>query len=118
MDNLPVYLKLSEKFSHRKDQIEFITISTDRKDAYHEWKYLLAPNGLMRMVNLISPDEDKYFSKNFGFTGVPRYMVIDPDGVIVTISAPSPDSPALERLINKSMNEYYNKNKEYEKRNI
>ena len=107
-------MELSEKFSHRKDQIEFITISTDRKNAYHQWKYLLAPIGLMRMVNLISHDEDNYFAENFGFTGVPRYMLINPDGIVVTISAPSPSSPALERLINKSMNEYYSKDKKNE----
>lgn len=85
--------------------MQFITISVDTKDAYYDWKYALAKHDLMQSVNLVTFD-DNDFEKNYHFTGVPRYMMFDPQGRIVTTSAPSPSSPALERLIVETLKEY------------
>lgn len=85
--------------------MQFITISVDSKAAYHDWKYALAKYDLMHLVNLVTFEDDK-FQKNYHFTGVPRYMIIDPQGRIVTTSAPSASSASMERLIAKTLREY------------
>lgn len=90
--------------------MQFITISVDTEAAYYDWKYSLAKYNLMEGVSLVTYD-DKNFEKNYHFTGVPRYMIIDPQGCIVTTSAPSPSSASMERLISKLLKEYDTKDK-------
>lgn len=90
--------------------MQFITISVDNEAAYSDWKYSLAKYDLMESVSLVTYD-DKNIEKNYHFTGVPRYMIIDPQGLIVTTSAPSPSSASMERLIIKLLKEHDAKDK-------
>lgn len=98
---LPAFLALKDKFSNR-DDIEFITISIDRQGSYNRWKYALPRLNLMGTINLFAPDDDSDFSENYNITGIPRYFLIDKEGKIVTVYAPSPGKD-LEVLINQML---------------
>lgn len=80
-------------------------MSVDNEAAYYDWKYSLAKYDLMERVSLVTYD-DKNIENNYHFTGVPRYMIIDPQGLIVTTSAPSPSSASMERLVVKLLKEH------------
>lgn len=41
------------------------------------------------------------FAENYKITGVPRYMVFDQLGRIVSVAAPKPTAPELKELIKK-----------------
>ena len=39
------------------------------------------------------------FAKNYRITGIPRYMIFDKFGRIVSVAAPNPTTPKLKKLI-------------------
>ena len=99
---LPSFLEMKEEYAGRTD-IEFITISIDKKGVFNKWKYTLPRLKLMGMVNLLAPDGDCDFSKNYNITGIPRYFLIDKAGKIVTVYAPAPGKD-FRALIDKVLN--------------
>lgn len=98
---LPRFLELREKYINR-DDIEFITISIDHKGAYNSWKYALPRFKLMGMTNLLASKDECSFQDDYNITGIPRYFLIDREGRIVSVYAPTPGKD-LERLIDKTL---------------
>lgn len=98
---LPKYLTMREKYKDRKD-IEFITISIDDERAFNSWKYALPRLKLMGMTNLLASKGKCDFQDKYNITGIPRYMLIDREGNIVTVFAPSPGKD-FEKLIEKTL---------------
>ena len=98
LKKMPLFLKLSETYRDR-DDIAFITLSIDRSKAKERWLKALEKYHMTGLLNLIpdlshaSPFEDAYF-----VSGVPRYLIIDKDGNLVTAFAPSPGN-GLEELV-------------------
>ena len=43
------------------------------------------------------------FAKNYHISGVPRYMIFDKEGRIVTVDAPNPTTDKLKQLILKTL---------------
>lgn len=99
---LPVYVSMSQKYKDR-DDIEFITISIDDKGAFNSWKYALPRLKLLGITNLLASKEECTFQKDYNITGIPRYFLIDKEGKIVSVYAPTPGK-AFEALINKTLN--------------
>lgn len=98
LKKMPLFLAMSEKYSKRTD-IVFITLSIDRSKAKGRWLKALEKHRMTGILNLIpdmdytSPFEDAYF-----VSGVPRYLVIDKEGKLVTAFAPSPGN-GMEELV-------------------
>lgn len=95
--NLPSYAKLASQYAN-DPRIAFITISIDERSAFRKWMFSLPRYGLLDLTNLISPADGSDFSNTFHVRGVPRYVVIGPDGKIVTAKAPTPHD-GLDKLI-------------------
>ncbi|NRD22422.1 TlpA family protein disulfide reductase [Winogradskyella litoriviva] len=103
---IPSLKKVEEQF-HDKN-IEFVSISVDngrgyKNDAaaaYKGWKKMIVDKELGG-VQLIA---DKAFSSDFmtsyQVTSIPRFILIDPNGNIVSADAPRPSNPALVKLLN------------------
>jgi len=45
-------------------------------------------------------DWNSQFVKAYGIEGIPRYILIDPDGNIVSADAPRPSNPRLVKILN------------------
>lgn len=101
---LPYYLKMREKYKDR-DDIEFITISIDEQESYTRWKYTLPRLKLMDVTNLLASKETCSFQKDYNITGIPRYFLIDKEGRIVSVYAPTPGE-AFEKLIDQTLKRY------------
>lgn len=90
LKKMPLFLELAKSYSDR-DDIVFITLSIDRSKAKERWKKALQKHQMTGLLNLIpdlphsSPFEDAYY-----VSGVPRYLIIDKEGNLVTAFAPSP----------------------------
>ncbi len=99
------YLKSIEKEYHNKN-IEFISISTDESSrsggsweaAEKKWKNFVKKRNLSG-VQLWS-GKDYSFQQAYQINGIPRFILIDPEGKIVDPNAPRPSDPSLKELLN------------------
>ena len=62
----------------------------------------------MRMTSLIDYDGEQMYKK-YKFTGVPRYIMIDPEGLIIDIAMPGPYNKSMENYIREIIGSYKNK---------
>lgn len=99
------YLQTLEKEYHNKN-IEFISVSTDESQrsggsweaAEKKWRDFVKDRN-MSGVQLWS-GQDFSFQQAYQINGIPRFILIDPNGNIVDANAPRPSDPALKGLFN------------------
>ncbi|TRX71441.1 TlpA disulfide reductase family protein [Carboxylicivirga sp. M1479] len=90
------HLEKIEEMYHGKN-IVFLSISTDKKEKGKQaWRKMVADKE-MGGVQLIASDEQ--FTKEYSVSGIPRFILIDPEGNIVENSAPRPSDPKLITLL-------------------
>jgi thiol-disulfide isomerase/thioredoxin len=92
------YLKRVEEKFHGKN-IEFVGISIDAKKDYEKWKKFVVTKELVGIQLFSDNDWNSDFVKAYGITGIPRFILIDPKGNIVSANADRPSSPALTALL-------------------
>ncbi|MEO9512114.1 MAG: TlpA disulfide reductase family protein [Flavobacteriaceae bacterium] len=90
-------LKELEKAYHGKN-IEFVSISVDRKKDYEAWKTMVNDKELGG-IQLYS-NRDESFGKAYMISGIPRFILIDPQGNIVSADALRPSDSKLTALFN------------------
>ncbi len=89
------FLKKIEEAYHGKN-IEFVSISTDRKNKYGAWRQMIESKE-MGGIQLFAGD-DYSFSQAYQINSIPRFILIDPEGNIVNANAPRPSDPSLTKL--------------------
>ena len=96
--NMPKFIALGNEYKHR-DDICFITISIDRSEDKEMWLSTIDRNNMQQLLNLF-PDceEQSQFETDFRVSGVPRYIIIDKEGKIVSAHAPTP-GPEMVKMI-------------------
>ena len=96
---IPALQKL-EKEMEGKDII-FMSYSIDEKKDYDKWKKMIVDStlgGLQLIGDLAWKSE---MATNYKITGIPRFMLFDKEGKIVTIDSPRPSNPELKTMIEK-----------------
>ena len=92
-------LKELEKEYHNKN-IAFVSMSIDRKNDYEKWRTMVKEKELSG-VQIYAPNDWKSdFVTDYGIMGIPRFILIDPEGNIVDSNAPRPSSDTLIKLFN------------------
>ncbi|MGY5847798.1 redoxin domain-containing protein [Salegentibacter sp. HM20] len=91
---LPAFKRMAEKY----EDIEFVSISIDRKKDYERWKRVIKKYGLTN-TQLIAYDNSD-FQKHYAVVEIPRYILIDKEGKIVSLDAPKPSNVDFERVLN------------------
>ena len=98
-------LKALEKQYHDKN-IQFVSLSIDDDRSHggswdkarEDWKAMIADKELSG-VQLFAPNGwQSPFVLDYKIKGIPRFILIDPNGNIVTPDAPRPSSPELTEL--------------------
>lgn len=97
-------LKSIEKEFHNKN-IEFISISTDEsrrsggswEAAEKKWRDFVKENELGGVQ--LWAGQDFSFQQAYQISGIPRFILIDPQGNIVEANAPRPSDPRLKSLL-------------------
>jgi thiol-disulfide isomerase/thioredoxin len=98
-------LKALEKQYHDKN-IQFVSLSIDDDRSHggswdkarEDWKAMIADKELSG-VQLFAPNGwQSPFVMDYKIKGIPRFILIDPNGNIVTPDAPRPSSPELTEL--------------------
>lgn len=79
--------------------VVFMGLSTDAEKDREKWKQMIVDEQLGG-VQLFA-GKDNTVSQYYKITSIPRFMVFDQEGKIVTIDAPRPSDPALKALLEK-----------------
>lgn len=91
---IPYIEKLQEKY--KDHNIEFVSISID-EDA-DKWRKMVTEKELSGIHLLSGNGFENDFLKSFNGSGVPLFILIDPEGNIVERNAPQPSDPKLIEL--------------------
>ncbi|AUC81588.1 TlpA disulfide reductase family protein [Lacinutrix sp. Bg11-31] len=90
-------LQKVEKQYHGKN-IAFVSTSVDTANAYDKWKAMVKDKELGGIQLLADKAWESKFVQDYGINGIPRFILIDPAGNIVSADAPRPSSPKLIEL--------------------
>jgi len=96
----PFFQKVEEHFKDRND-IVFIGISHDGVDRKEIWKNFVGKKGFKNIELIANYDES--IGKYYKVEGIPRFMIFDKEGKIVTVDAPRPSDPAFRVLIEQTL---------------
>jgi thiol-disulfide isomerase/thioredoxin len=91
------FLKEIEKAYHNKN-IEFVSISIDKAKDHDTWKQMVLEKELGGIQLFADNDWKSQFVTDYKINGIPRFILIDPQGNIVTPDAPRPSSDDLKKL--------------------
>ncbi len=86
---IPLLKRLEQQY-HDKN-IEFVSLSVDKPANKKKWKQIIEDRemgGLQLFAGKVQ--EDFQFTQDYLIKGLPRFILIDPDGKIVTANAPFP----------------------------
>ena len=94
---IPYLQKIEEKYEGKN--IAFVSISIDVKKDYEKWKKLVTDKNLGGIQLLADNDWNSEFVVNYGITGIPRFILIGPDGNIVNSDAERPSDSLLQEKL-------------------
>lgn len=95
---IPSLKKVEEQF-HGKN-IKFVSISIDTEDAYDKWKKMIVDKELGGIQLLADKNWKSTFVTDYMIKGIPRFILIDPQGKIVNSNAPRPSDKKLITILN------------------
>ncbi len=95
-------LKDLEKRYHGKS-ITFLSISLDEQKDRKKWGDFVKEKGLEGVQLIADKAFDSSVVKAYGIKGIPRFMLFDKKGNIITIHAPRPSDKKIEGLLNKHL---------------
>jgi thiol-disulfide isomerase/thioredoxin len=96
----PYFTKLEEEYKDRSDII-FVGVSVDGNIKKDAWKNFVTKKG-WKNIELLS-NFDESIMKYYNIDGIPRFMIFDREGKIITIDAPRPSDPSLRELIEQTL---------------
>lgn len=95
---IPFLKKIEEKF-HGKN-IAFVSISIDKVKDKEKWRKMVDDKQLGGIQLFADNDWNSKFVKDYGINGIPRFILIDPDGNVINANAERPSSSDLEKILN------------------
>ena len=93
---VPFLIDLEKKY-HGKN-IEFVSISIDRQKDKEKWKKMIAKEGMTGTHLLADKEIDSDFVKAYYVEAIPQFILLDPQGNIVSNNTPRPSEPELIEL--------------------
>lgn len=90
-------LKAKEAKYHDSN-IEFVSISIDNKKAYEAWRNMITEKELGGSQLIADNDWKSDFVQDYKINGIPRFILIDPEGKIVSADAPRPSNDKLDEM--------------------
>ena len=100
LNEKPFFQKTEKEYKDRND-IVFVSISHDGLSKKDPWKNFIERKGWEGIELLANYNES--IGKYYKIEGIPRFMIFDKEGKIVTVDAPRPSDPAFKRLIEQTL---------------
>jgi thiol-disulfide isomerase/thioredoxin len=92
------HLKKIETDYHEKN-IEFVSVSIDRPKDHEKWIHMVTDKELGGIQLYADKNWESKFVKDYYIKGIPRFILVDPDGNIISANAPRPSDPGLRTLL-------------------
>ncbi|POY38616.1 hypothetical protein C3K47_04265 [Solitalea longa] len=96
----PIMEKIAEGYHDRNDII-FIGMSVDGHDKTQIWKDFVKKRGF-KSIELITQFDESLF-KFYKISAIPRFLIFDREGKVVTVDAPRPSTPQFKKLIDETL---------------
>ena len=96
----PNMVKLYEHFKGDK-RIQLVSISLDKNQA--AWKSMVKKENLSWPQYIVKGEFNCMLCKEYGVTGIPRFMMFDKKGNIISLDAPRPSAPNIIEWIESNL---------------
>ena len=93
----PFLKKLIEDYKDK--DIEFVSISIDSKNQYDKWRKMVAEKNIGGLQLYDAEGLSSSFMRAFSVGLIPRFMMLDAEGKIITARAPRPSSKEVRKFI-------------------
>lgn len=90
---IPFLQKIEEDYKNKN--IQFVSISVDKLENKEKWKAMIDEKKLGGIQLLAGDDKTSNFIVGYKITTIPRFIILDPDGNIISGDAPRPSDPKL-----------------------
>ena len=102
LKEIPSLKVLIKEYNDKK--IEFVSISIDDKKDYEKWREMVSEKNVGGLQLYDSQGLNSSFMKAFNVGLIPRFIMLDEEGKIITSNAPRPSSEDIRNFINKHLN--------------
>jgi len=96
---IPALQQIEKDFEGKN--IHFLSVSIDEEKDYEKWKTMVTEKSLGGIQVLADNAWNSTFITDYSIRGIPRFILLDPQGNIVTANAPRPSDAKLRTLLNK-----------------
>ncbi len=93
---IPALQDLVKKYEGKN--ITFLSISTDKKEKEEAWKAMIIEKKMTWMQLIADKDWSADFIQDYAINSIPRFILIDPNGNVVTPDALRPSNEKLAAL--------------------
>lgn len=93
---IPALQKLEKDYEGKN--VQFVSISVDTKKDYEKWKKMVTDRQMSGIQLVADNDWNSKFAVDYAIVSIPRFILLDPDGKIVSADAPRPSDPELVKL--------------------
>ncbi|WP_426486260.1 TlpA family protein disulfide reductase [Flavobacterium sp. 2] len=97
-EQFPFLQKVEEQYKGKN--IEFVAISLDAIKDHSKWSKFVSEKQLSGIQLLADKEFESKFIKDYGIHEIPIFILLDPNGNIVSARAPKPSDPKLIDLLN------------------
>lgn len=95
---IPFLQKVEKKYEGKN--IEFVSLSVDKLDDHDKWEKMVKEEQLGGIQLFADKSWESDFVTGYLIKGIPRFILIDPNGNIVSSNAPRPSDSKLIDLFN------------------
>ena len=100
LDEKPYFRKMEEEYKNNSE-IVFISVSVDGMAKKGPWKNFVKKKG-WDGIELIS-EQNESLMEYYKIDGIPRILIFDKNGKIITVNAPRPSQPDFKSLIEQTL---------------
>lgn len=101
LQEIPSLKKLESDY-HGKD-IYFVSMSVDQKKDFEKWQNMVKEKELQGIQIFSDNDWKSQFVKDYNINGIPRFILLDREGKIISADAPRPSDPNIRLLIDEKI---------------
>ena len=102
LKEMPSLKKLIKDYKGKN--VEFVSISIDHKKDYEKWRKMVLEKDIGGLQLYDAEGLSSAFMKAFNVGLIPRFMMLDYEGKIITANAPRPSSDEVRVFVDKHLN--------------
>lgn len=90
-------LKEVEK-DYKNKNIQFVSISIDEPKDYEKWRNMVEEKELVGLHLMADNNWKSKFVEEYAILGIPRFILVDTEGKVISADAPRPSDPELRKM--------------------